>query len=147
MMELTHRTPEEAALEGFPARACRVLATVREGGEAYVLIDTGPAGAPRLYGASASRRDGGWIGRTAGDAPGWSLTDAEHDAGTLSAWGEAPAGATRVRVSFDGEVREAPVAHGAYLVAWFGVPCPAGGFPRVDAFQVDGKWIAPGCRG
>ena len=137
----TFPTPEEAAMDGFPGQAVRVLATARDGDDAYVLLDTGPEGHPYLYGVCASRERGGWAGGSSGNGSGWTLTG-EEDVGTLTEWGDAPAGATRVRVVFNGEVREAPVANGAYLLAWWRVPCPTGDFPRVDAFLIDGEWVA-----
>lgn len=138
----TFPTPEEAAMDGFPGQAVRVLATAREGGDAYVLIDTGPEGHPYLYGVCANRERGGWVEGSSGNGSGWTITDSEAEAGTLTEWGEAPEGTTRVRVSFNGEVREAPVANGVYLVAWWRVPCPTEDFPRVDAFLIDGRWVS-----
>lgn len=140
MRYATFPTPEEAAMDGFPGTACRVVASAREGDDAYVLLDTGPEGHPYLYGGCVTREDGGWAEGTSGNGPGWSLTDAEHDLGTLTVWGEAPEGAVRVRVGFRGEAREAPVANGVYLVAWWRVPYPDE-FPRVEAFRVDGRWV------
>jgi hypothetical protein len=138
----TYPSPEEAAMIGFPGQAVRVLATARDGDDAYVLLDTGPAGEPYLYGVCVNRERGGWVEGTSGNGSGWTLTGGEDDVGTLTEWGEAPEGATRVRVVFGGEVREAPVANGVYLLAWWRVPCPTDDFPRVDAFQIDGRWVA-----
>jgi hypothetical protein len=73
-----------------------------------------------------------------GNGPGWTLTDPERELGTATVWGEAPEGTTRVRASFQGDVREAPVSRGVYLVAWWRVP---DGYPRVEAFQIGGRWV------
>ncbi len=137
----TFPAPELAVLDGFPGIPCRVLASVREGDDAYVLLDTTPDGKPSLHGASAAREPGGWTGGTGSGGPGWTLTDAEQGLGTAVAWGRAPEGAVRVRASFGGDVREAPVGNGVYLVAWWRVPRPTGDPPRAEAFQVGGRWV------
>lgn len=141
MPPLTFPTPEAAVLDGFPGIPCRVLASATGGDDAYVVVDTMPDGQPYLYGACVGRRDGGWVEGTSGNGPGWTCTDDEHGLGTATAWGPAPDGAVRVRASFGGDVREAPVANGVYLVAWWRVPW-ADGFPRVEAFRIDGRWVA-----
>jgi hypothetical protein len=133
-------TPEEAFMDGFPGTVCRVVASAKEGDDAYVVLDTGPDGHPYLYAGCVHRQEGGWAEGTSGNGDGWTLTDPEHNLGTLTVWGEIPKGATRVRVSFHSETREAPVANGVYLVAWWRVPCPDD-HPRVDAFLVDGRWV------
>ncbi|HEU4456337.1 MAG TPA: hypothetical protein VFR81_24940 [Longimicrobium sp.] len=139
-MEPTFETPELAAMAGFPAMYCRVAASYRDGDEAYVVVDTGSGGHPYLYGVSVARQDGGWVEGTSGNGPGWTLTDRDRGLGTAHLWGEAPAGADRVRVTFRGETREAPVARGVYLVAWCRVP-DGDDSPRVDAFHVGGRWV------
>jgi hypothetical protein len=41
-----------------------------------------------------------------------------------------------------GDVREAPVPRGVYLLAWWRVPSPSDNVhPRVDAFQIEGRWV------
>jgi hypothetical protein len=140
MRSADFRTPEEAALDGFPARYCRVAASASAGDDAYVVVDVEPADQPNLYGVSVSRRNGGWLGGSSGNGPGWTLTDAENDLGTATVWGRAPEGTTRVRASYGGEVREAPVARGVYLVAWWRVPAP-GDDPRVEAFRIHDRWV------
>lgn len=134
-------TPEGAAMQGFPAAHCRVVASLVAGDDGYVLLDTGPVGYPYLYAVSVYRQDGGWAGGSSGNGPGWTLTDEEHDLGTAAAWGEAPEGADRVRAVFAGDVREAPVTGGMYLVAWWRVPAPAGAYPRARAFRIGGRWV------
>ncbi len=128
-------------MDGFPGIPCRVVASAREGDDAYVVMDTRPDGQPYLYGACAARRDGGWVEGGGGNGPGWTLTHAEHGLGTATVWGEAPAGAVRVRATFGGDVREAPVANGVYLVAWWRVPAPVAGAPRVEAFRIHERWV------
>jgi hypothetical protein len=129
-------------MAGFPGQAVHVVASASDAGDAYVLIDAGPPGHPYLYGVCVARERGGWVEGTSGNAPGWTITDSEAGAGTLTDWGEAPERATRVRVVFNGETREVPVARGVYLVAWWRVPCPTKDFPRVDAFLIDGEWVS-----
>lgn len=133
-------TPEAAALDGFPDAHCRVAASATGGDDAYVVLDTGPAGHPYLYGVCVARQDGGWAEGGSGNGGGWTQTDGERGLGTATAWGEAPEGADGVRVSFRGEVREAPIENGVYLVAWWRVS-PDDGLPRVDAFRIGGRWI------
>ncbi|HEY0015814.1 MAG TPA: hypothetical protein VGC13_05825 [Longimicrobium sp.] len=137
----TFRTPEEAILDWFPGIPCRVLASAREGDDAYVLVDTTPDGRPGLYGATAARQDGGWVEGTGGTAPGWTRTDAEHGLGTATVWGKTPEGAVRVRAVLGDDVREVPVANGVYLMAWWRVPAPGAVRPRVDAFRIDNRWV------
>jgi hypothetical protein len=141
MPPLTFPTPQEAALEGFPAMYCRVAAWARQDDDAYVVVDTGEPGHPCLYGVCVAREGGGWVGGGSGNGGGWTRTDGEDALGTATAWGEAPSGATRVRAVYGSVVREAPVGGGVYLVAWFRVPPPARNEPRVEAFQVGGRWV------
>lgn len=140
-MEATvHPTPEAAALSSFPAAHCRVAASLAEGDDAYVLLDTGPAGAPYLYGGTAIRQEGGWVEGTDGNGPGWTLADPDRGLGTASAWGQAPEGANRVRIAFGGELREVAVAGGVYLAAWWRVPFPER-LPRAEGFRIGGRWV------
>src|SRR5437763_11093428 len=62
-------SPEEAARYGFPAE-CRIVAMRKQGDAAYVLLDTGPAGRPYLYGVNCQRRDGSWSPGASGNGPG-----------------------------------------------------------------------------
>ena len=135
-----HPTPREAALSGFPPEHCRVAAAAEQGDDAYVLLDTGPAGHPYLYGVSVTRVEGGWRDGTSGNGPGWTLAESEGELGTATAWGEAPYGADRVRVAFRGDAREVPVENGVYLAAWWRVP-GTGDLPSVLAFRVRGTWV------
>ncbi len=128
-------------MDAFPGIPCRVVASVADGDDAYVLVDTTPDRQPYLYGACVARQDGGWVEGSSGNGPGWTRTDEEQGLGTATVWGEAPKGAVRVRVSFGGDVREAPVANGVYLVAWWRVPAPGADCPRVNAFRIDGRWV------
>ncbi len=80
---------------------------------------------------------------SSGNGPGWSRIALESDLGLLTDWGEAPVGADRVRLEFQGQLREEEVNDGAYLAVWWNVPNPAGGArPFVSAFRINGKWIA-----
>src|SRR2546429_362383 len=85
-------SPEEAARYGFPAE-CRIVAMRKQGDAAYVLLDTGPAGRPYLYGVNCQRRDGSWSPGASGNGPGWSQVGADKELGTLTVGGDAPAGA------------------------------------------------------
>jgi hypothetical protein len=141
MPYLAFPTPEEAAMDGFPSQACRVAAALRDGDDAYVLLDTGSPGHPYLYGICVVREERGWVGASSSNGDGWTRTDPERPLGTATAWGEAPRGTDRVRAVFDGDTREAPVAGGVYLVAWWRVPSPAHGLPRAESFRIHGRWV------
>ena len=134
-------TPEAAALGGLPGADCRVVASATEGDDAYVLLDTGPAGRPYLYGVNVARADGGWVEGTSGNGPGWTCTDPERELGTATAWGEAPKGADRVRAAFGDDAREAAASDGIYLVAWWRVPCGPDDYPSVEAYRIGGRWV------
>ena len=133
-------SPEDAARYGFPAE-CRIVATRMRGEAAYVLLDTGSAGQPYLYGVTCERREGRWSPGSSGNGPGWSQVGADKELGTLTMWGEAPVGADRIRVEFEGDVHEETVSGGVYLAAWWNVPSRKESSARVSAFRIDGKWI------
>src|SRR5262245_20553470 len=81
-----------------------------EGDAAYALFDTGPPEHPYLYGVHYERRNGLWDETISTNGSGWSRTGGlDETSGTLTMWDEAPTGADRVRVEFDGESREEPV--------------------------------------
>lgn len=141
MISDTFDTPEAAALVGFTDAHVRVAAVVAQGDDAYVLLDTGEAVHPYLYGSCVARQDGGWVELASGNGDGWTLTT-ERELGTLAVWGEAPASADQARVVFGGEAREIPVTGGVYLTAWWRVPCPEHDFPRAEAFRVGREWVA-----
>ncbi|HYW14141.1 MAG TPA: hypothetical protein VE871_19405 [Longimicrobium sp.] len=134
-------SPEIAVLYEFPGVPCRVAALAREGDDAYAVVDVGDEGEPRLHGITVLRGEGGWEAGTDGSGPGWTRTDPAHDLGTATAWGQAPEGTVRVRATLGGDTREMPVARGIYLVAWWRVPRPGAGEPRVDAFRVGDRWV------
>jgi hypothetical protein len=75
----TFPTPEAAAMEGFPAAHCRVLAVDLNGEDGFVVLDTGPEDYRYLYGGTVKRVDGGWVGGCDGNggAVGSTLTDRE----------------------------------------------------------------------
>lgn len=95
-------TPEAAAMQGFPAAHCRVLAVELDGKDGFVVLDTGPAEYRYLYGGTVERVEGGWTGGIDGNggAAGWTLTDREREVGVVALWDEAPAGADAVRVTW-----------------------------------------------
>jgi hypothetical protein len=135
-------TPQAAAMDGFPQEHCRVAASFIEGDEAYVVLDTGPAGAPHLYGCAVTRGEqGNWqeSASSNGPASGWTSTLKRPGYGIAYVYGEAPAGADRVRAVLGDEVREAEVEGGIYLVAWGGVE-EGEAFPGVVGFRVRGVW-------
>ncbi len=127
-------------MSGFPAAHCRVVACEVEGDDAFVLLDTGSAERPYLYGGTARREPDGWRDGTGGNGSGWTRTDADGELGVLTLWDAAPAGADAVRVGWGGDVREVPVRSGAFLATWWRVPAPTEGGPRVVAVRIGGEW-------
>ena len=133
-------SPEAAATSTFPRQSCSVVAARTEGDDAYVLLNTGTREQPYLYGVNCSRKAGGWHEGGSGNGPGWAQAGPDLDLGTLSVWGDAPAGATRVRIALNGDVVEAPVTEGAYLAVWWRVPA-TGQSVQVIEFNVGERWI------
>ncbi len=125
-----HDSPESAAMTGFPAAHCRVVASETFGDDAYVLLDTGPPGQPYLYGCSCYRKGGQWFESASGNGPGWTAAIDDPEVGALTCWGDAPAGAKTVRVEFDGAVVEARVREGVYFLIKWRAPFPVR-WPRI----------------
>lgn len=134
-------TPQEAAMSGFSAKYCRVVATEVDGDDAYVVIDTGSDGFSYLDGGTVHRDEDGWRDGVGGNGDGWIAIDVERELGVLAVWDEAPAACSAVRVQWRDEVRQVPVQNGAYLTAWWGVPCPDDSWPRVTAMCIGGVWV------
>jgi hypothetical protein len=122
MLQQHFSSPEDAVLSSFPPGAVRVVASRTSGYDAYVLVDTRPDGPPYLYGVEVTRDGEGWIEGGSGNSAGWRLREFGADVGTLVVWEEAPPGADRVRVEFEGDVHEEPIESGAYLSAGGGYP-------------------------
>jgi hypothetical protein len=139
MTEHRHLSAESAAMEGFPKAHCRVIASRTFEDDAYVLLDTGSPGQPYVYGSTCYRRDGQWFEAGSSNAPGWAQTSHDPDLGTLSLWGDAPAGIDAVRVEFDGSTWEEPVRHGGYLLVWWRVSASTE-WPRIVAVREHGAW-------
>jgi hypothetical protein len=137
-----YASPEEAALEDFPASHCRIIASRVQGNAAYVLLDTGSRKHPYLYGVACAREADGWRGGTSGNGPGWTRVDSEAEQGILALWDVAPSGADRVRAEHNGQIVEAPIDQGVYLVVWWDVPSEDSRQWPVPAFRIDGEWIA-----
>jgi hypothetical protein len=135
-------TPEDAAMEGFPAGCCRVLAVEVDGKDGFVLLDTGPAEYMYLYGGTVERLAGGWCGGIDSNGGGVRWTRTDDDVGVVAACGEAPLNATAVRVEWRGESREVLVQNGVYLATWWRQPCPDDDWPQVTAFRLDNDWLA-----
>ena len=139
MAELGHDSAESAAMEGFPKAHCRVVASRTFEDDAYVLLDTGSPGQPYLYGSTCYRRDGRWFEAGSTNGPGWAQTSHDPDLGTLSFWGDVPAGVEAVRVEFDDTILEESVRDGAYFLIWWRVPAPTE-WPRIVAIREGGTW-------
>jgi hypothetical protein len=134
-----HDSPEGAAMEGFPARYCHIVAIRVNGDDAYALLDTGPVDQPYLYGVNCKRRNSRWFWTAGVNGPSWGLTDETRNVGALSFWDAAPAAADRVRVEFKGQIVEEPVVESAYLVVFWNQPQTFS--PGKVAFRIDGQWI------
>jgi hypothetical protein len=134
-------SPEAAAMDGFPPAHCRVVASASEGDHGFVVLDTGAPGPPYLYAVAVWRRDGKWYESGSGNALACTITDHDRELWTLAEWDYAPPDADSVRVEFRGEVREVPVAHGAYLTVWWRQPLPTDEWPRATAFRIRGEWV------
>jgi hypothetical protein len=132
-------SPEAAAMDGFPAKYCHIVAIRVKDDDAYALLDTGAPGQPYLYGVNCKRRDGRWHAASSGNGPSWSLSDETTGLGTLSVWDEAPPGADRVRVEYDGQVIEEPVVEGAYLVVFWNQPSSLE--QGSVTFRISGHWV------
>lgn len=111
-----------------------------------MLLDTNGEGQPfpYPYGVHCERVDGGWVEGSTSNGPGWSQVGPNIELGTLADWSEAPAGADRVRLTYNGEVREEPIENDWFLAAWWGVPWPDDRWPRVEAWRVGGQWVREG---
>jgi hypothetical protein len=125
-----HDSPEDAAMAGFPSQHVHVVGCQSSADYAHVLLNTGSPANPYLYGVNCSRRDGRWFEDSSGNGPSWTPTSEQSERGMLTFWGEAPAGAHKVLVGFNGTVHEAAVRDGVYFFVWWNVPCPMN-WPRV----------------
>lgn len=134
-----YQSPEDAAMVGFRPEHCRVVATRVEGDHAYVLLDTGSAGQPYLYGVNCERRNGQWHELGSSNGGGWSATSDNGTLGTWSVWDETPPGADRIRIECAGQLSEHPVSGGAFLALWFKQPMT--NEPRVTAIRINGAWV------
>jgi hypothetical protein len=135
-------TPEAAAMSGFPAEHCRVLASAAEGHAAFVVLDTGPAEYRYLYDGTAERVVGGWTDGISGNgrSAGRTLTNRVGDRGVAYIYDEAPAGVDRVWAALGDDVREVAVMNGIYLVTWWGVATDEERVPALVAVRVAGMW-------
>jgi hypothetical protein len=116
---------------------------MREHGDvAYVLFDTGPPEYRYLYGVNYERQDGKWTEGTSGNGPGWSAVGPTPGLGTLTVWGEAPAGSDRARGTFGETPSEVPIEDGVYLLIWWDVPDTADLWSsRQLSFRINGDWV------
>jgi hypothetical protein len=134
-------SPQQAAMDGFPARYCRVVDSAINDDNAFVLLDTGSDGRAYLYGVQCFRKDGRWHEAASSNGGCWSHSG-PGELGMLAFVDEAPRNADAVRVEFNGNVREVEVRYGAFLAAWWGVPSPDWkSAPRAAAFRIDGEWV------
>ena len=144
MLEHGFESPELAAMEGFPPAHCRVVASAVDGDDAFVVLDTGSAGRPYLYGGTVQRGASGWQGGIdgSGGAVGWTVTDTARELGVVALWDEAPSDADAVRVRWGRDERQVPVRHGVFLATWWRQPYPEGRpWPQVVAFRIGGHWV------
>ena len=131
-------TLDEAVGASFPAQSTRIIAVREHGDAAVALFDTRPSAEAYLYEVHYQRQSGRWSEGSSSNGAGWHRLDPDSDLGVETVWGEAPAGADRVRGEFDGQVLEEDVVNGAYLLAWWDVPSSDA---TVTAFRVNSEWI------
>ncbi len=124
---------------GFPPAHCRVVASQSCGKDAYVLLDTGSTGQPYLYGVNCHKKGERWFESASGNGSGWEGASDDPALGTLSFWGDAPAGVDSVRIDFGGAIVDARVHLGAFLLVWWRVPSPTQ-WPCIVAIQEEGVW-------
>ncbi len=139
MTQQGHDSPDRAAMAGFPEAHCRVIACQSFKDDAYVLLNTSSPEQPDLYGVNCYRKDGKWFESGSGDVSGWEQRSHDPDLGTLSFWGDAPAGVDSVRVEFNGTLIEGSIREGAYFFVWWRVPNPAE-WPCIVAIRENGTW-------
>jgi hypothetical protein len=130
---------DDAVRSSFPENHCRLLAVREHGDFAVALFDTRPTAAPYLYEVHYERRDGRWSESSSGNGSGRCSLRQESDLGVLTSWGEAPAGADKVRAELAGQVAEESVTNGIYLFAWWDVPSES--LAEVTAFRINGQWM------
>ncbi len=141
MLRDGHRSPEQAALFGFPLGAVHIVASRQADDVAFVLLDASPHGWRYLYGVNCERVDGQWTEGGSGNGPGWSEIGPNGSLGTLTLWGEVTRDADRIRARFDGQPFETTVDDGVYLFVWWSIPCPEDQWPRLEALRVRGEWV------
>lgn len=135
-------TPEDAAMEGFPPKYCRVLASAIEGDDALVVLETGSDDYPYSYTVWCHRSDGRWHERSSSSGEGIQWTGASEDSpGTGALCGGAVPGADAVVVQWNGIQKEVPVRNGAYVALWQDVLAPEN--VGVVSFKVNGVWDPP----
>ena len=131
-------TLDEAVRNSFPMGSYRILGVREHGDAAVALLDTRRSAEPYLYEVHYQRQNGQWSEGSSSNGAGWHRLELDSDLGVATAWGEAPAGADRVRAELGGQVLEEPVANGVYLVAWWDLPPST---LQVSAFRVKGEWV------
>lgn len=134
---------DDAVRSSFPEEHCRVLAVREHGDFAVALFDTRPTGEPYLYEVHYERRNHRWSESSSSNGSGWHLLHPESNLGVVTAWGEAPGDADKVRAELDGMSAEETVTNGIYLFVWWDVPSES--FAEGTSFHIDGRWVpAPG---
>jgi hypothetical protein len=113
-------SPAGVVLASFGAgRFARIVGEERQGDWAVVLALTNEEPYLVPY-EMVFRRDGGqWTEVAGSDTPGWRA--AGDGPGLVTCWGEAPAGARRVTVSYRGSTATAAVESGYFLVVFWGI--------------------------
>lgn len=131
--ERSASSPAGIALASFGAgRFARIAGEAQQGDWAVILALTNEEPYLVPY-EMLFRRDGGqWTEVAGSDAPGWRA--AGDESGLVTAWGESPAGASRVAVSYRGSTATAAVVSGYFLVVFWGIR--EGDFDRGDLPQV-----------
>lgn len=111
-------SPAGLALASFGAgRFAKIVGEEQEGDCAVVLLLTNEEPYLVPY-EMVFRRDGGqWADVAGTDAPGWR--SAGDGLGFVTSWGEVPAGASQVTVSYRGATVTVPVLYGHFLAVFW----------------------------
>lgn len=124
-----------------PALGCDQIVAIREhGDQGYVLFNSS-ADHDFLIGVAYQRTENGWKQLQLESGSGWCHYRPDQRTCAVSSWGSAPPGADRIRVEFQGAIREDDVTNGVYFLIWWDVPRLAPE-PFVTAFRINGQWNA-----
>ena len=130
-----------AVARATPALGCDQVVAIREHGDQGYVLFNNSADHDFLIGVAYQRTKNGWKQLQLESGSGWSHYRPDQGTCAVSSWGSAPPGADRIRVEFQGAIREDDVTNGVYFLIWWDVPRLAPE-PFVTAFRINGQWNA-----